>query len=390
MANTLTISSLAENIFKARDKVAREMVGFIPAVMLNTDTKGVSTGGTVTSMRTAEPTLGTSLTPAMSMPAGDDQTVSAETVTMGQAAVVKIPLVGETVQQLINTVGYDVAYQQLIGQGIRVMVNAIEAHIGTVAKNGASRAWGTAGTTPFGSTPKLADAANVQKILDDNGAPMDGRALVINTSAGVALQSLTQLTNANEAGGAELLRRGILGDIFGFAIRKSGGVAAHTKGTGANYLVDLLAGYADGEITIHVDTGTGTFVAGDIITVADDPSGGLYVVGTGFAGDGDGDVMLNHPGLTPLGVFANNKAVTVGANYTANIALQREGVELAIRPPALPMGGDAGQHMTIADDQSPLVFDAAIYPGYLMNVLHLSCVYQAKVWKPEFVATLLG
>jgi hypothetical protein len=385
MSNALTISALAENIFRARDQVARELIGFIPAVMLNTDAKGVSTGGTVTSFRTAVPTLGTTLTPAMSMPDGDDQTLGADTMTISQAAVVKIPLKGEIITQLANTIGYENARQQLIAQGIRAMVNAIESHVATVLKNGSSRAWGTAGTTPFG-TPKLADAANMQKILDDNGVPADGRTLVINTSAAVALGTLTQLTNVGDAGTADLLRRGILGDLFGFSLRKSTKVASHTKGTGAAYAVDLVAGYSVGGTAIHIDTGTGTILAGDVLAFESDDY--RYVVNTGCAGDADQDIVIAQPGL--LAALANNKTVTVGNSYVANMAFHRDACELAIRPPALPPEGDAGSHMIVADDKSPLVFDAAIYPGYLMNVLHLSCVYQAKVWKPEYVATLMG
>lgn len=388
MANALTISALTENIFRARDKVARELVGFIPSVMINASGEGVSTGGTVNSFRTSEPTLGTTLTPAMTLPSGDDQTIGVETMTLGQAAVVKIPLAGEKILQLANTVGYDAALDAMIAQGLRVMVNAIEAHIAEVAYKGASRAYGTAGTAPFGSTPKLADAANMQKILDDNGAPMDGRTLVINTAAAVNLGSLTQLTNVGDAGTDDLLRRGVIADLFGFGIKKSAKVKTHTKGAGAGYDVDLTAGYAIGDTTIHLDGGTVNTTgikAGDVVTFVGDSN--KYVVETGTTAI-EADIVLNRPGLRAT--LADTVEMTIGDSYTANVALQREAIELAIRPPALPQEGDAGDHQLIADDLSPLVFDAAIYKGYLMNVLHLSCVYQAKVWKPEFVATLLG
>jgi len=46
--------------------------------------------------------------------------------------------------------------------------------------------------------------------------------------------------------------------------------------------------------------------------------------------------------------------------------------------------------MTIQDPKTGLVFEAALYPGYGMNVVELCCYYKAKVWKPEFVATILG
>lgn len=389
MANALTISALAENIFTARDQVARELVGFIPSVILNAGSERVSVNGTVTSFRTAQPTLGTTITPAMTMPDGDDQTIGADTMTIGQTAVIKIPITGNVFEQLANTVGYAAAREALIAQGIRTMVNAIEAHVGLVAKNGSSRAWGTAGTAPFG-TPKLADAANMQKILDDNGCPIDGRSLIINSSAAVALATLTQLTNVSEAGTADLLRRGILGELFGFSLRKSAQVANHTKGTLAGSPTITNANFAVGATSLTLSAaGTGTIVSGDALSIANDTAN-VYIVNTGDADvSGGGTVILNAPGLRQA-TGASTRALTVAANYAANMAFHRSAIELVVRPPAMPLEGDAGDHMIIADDKSPLVFDAAIYPGYFMNVLHLSCHYQAKVWKPDYVATLLG
>ncbi len=62
-----------------------------------------------------------------------------------------------------------------------------------------------------------------------------------------------------------------------------------------------------------------------------------------------------------------------------------------MRPPAMPEGGDAAvDRMTIFDPVSGLSFEVALYLGYGMNLLEFTCYYQAKVWKPEFVATLLG
>jgi hypothetical protein len=61
-----------------------------------------------------------------------------------------------------------------------------------------------------------------------------------------------------------------------------------------------------------------------------------------------------------------------------------------MRPPAMPEGGDAGQHEVIYDDQTGLVFDLGLYKGRGMNMLELTCMYEAKAWKPEFIAGLLG
>ena len=383
MANTLTISAFAENLFEAKDIVAAEPTGFIPSVLVNSSEDGVSINGTVTSLVTAQPTLNTSVTPAMTIPDGDDQTISALTTSIGQVANVRIPMVGETWRKLNNTSGSKNALTALLAQAMRVIVNAIESHCGTVIKNGSSRAVGTAGTTPFASSHAV--IPQVHQILKDNGCPEDGQlSLVINTAAGTALRTLSNIYKANEAGGSEVLRRGTLIDLDGVMIKESAGVASHTKGSGASYLINL-GNVAVGSTALTLDTGTGTIVAGDVLTHASD-STNKYIVGTALAAN---VVTLNNPGLKIA--TANNDAVTVGNNYTGNVAFHRNAVELIVRPPALPEGGDAAiDSLTITHEKSGLVFQVSIYGGYKMQMLDITTYYQAKVWKPEFVATLLG
>ena len=85
---------------------------------------------------------------------------------------------------------------------------------------------------------------------------------------------------------------------------------ATADGTGTGYLVDLVAGYEAGDTTIHVDSGTGTILEGDVINFEDDATD--YFVETGFVGDGDGDIVLRAPGLTAA--LADGKTVTIAGN----------------------------------------------------------------------------
>lgn len=393
MANTLTLTGLTELIYNARDQVANEPTGFVQSVLVNTGSEGVSIGGTVKSHVTGAPTLNTSYTPAMTPPNADDQTITVEELTIGQAARVNIPMVGEVWKQIGNTSGTEAVQRDLIAQAIRSMRNAIEAHLGTVIYKGASRAYGTAGTTPFAST--LADANNIRKILADNGCPVeDGMtSLVVNTTAGVNLRNLTQLQKVNEAGdGGSLLRRGELLNLFGLSIKESAGIASHTKGTLGGSPTTTNAGHALAATTINLaSAGTGTVVAGDVATFASENAGIGYVVKTGDSDVSDGGTLvLNKPGLR-VAIGASARAVSIAANYTANVAFHKNAVELVIRPPAIPAQGDlASDRMVVADPKTGLVFTASYYPGYGMGNLELVCLYQAKVWKSEFVATLLG
>ncbi len=384
MANDISLTGLTETLYQARDKVVREGTAFIGGSMVNGGSQAVSTGGTVTSIRTTQGTAITSYTPGMTPPDAADITTAAETLTLNKVAGYAIPLKGEQFLQLANTVGADEALRRLYAQGIRTMVNLIEAEAWSQAYKNSSRAVGTAGTTPFASNFEVIN--DLYQILFDNGCEMNDNqlTLAINSSAGTLLRN--RFTKVNESGSDLTTRTGELLNISGFNIKQSAQIGLHTKGTGASYQVNQT-GLTNGSRAITVDTGSGTILAGDIITFASGTgSGHNYVVGGALASN---VVTLNHPGLR--GNIADNNAITVGNDYTGNVAFHRSAVELVMRPPALPDGGDIAQdRMTMYDDKTGLVFEVALYGGYLMNVIDITMYYQCKVWKPEFVATLRG
>lgn len=382
MANVLT--DLAADIYKAADIVGREAVGVIPSVTINAGAEEAAQGDVVRSHYTRAATVNSSATPAMTIPEGDDQTVDTKTMTISQIASVRIPWTGEDMKHVDNGSGFETVYGDQIKQAFRGIVNTIEAHVATVAYQGASRAFGTAGTTPFGSD--FSEVAEMRQILLDNGMPVtDGQiSLIVNTSAGTNLRQLAQLQKANESGGTELLRQGTLLDLQGFMVKESAQIQAHTKGSGASYLVNSSPSLAVGTTTIPADGGSGTILAGDVVTFAG--TADKYVVNTALAG---GEFVIGGPGLRA--VEANNDAITVGNSYTANLALHRSGVELAMRPLMKPRGGDAAvDEMIVQDPFSGLVFRISAYKGYNKAMFDVTCLYQAKVWKGDAVAILLG
>lgn len=378
MANVLT--DLAADIYKAADIVGREQVGIVPSITINAGSQAVAQGDTIRSFFTRSATVGT-VTPAMTIPEGVDQTVDNKTMTLDTTASVKIPWTGEDMKHVSNGAGFETIYGDQIRQAMRSITNQIETQVGSAIYQGASRAYGTAGTTPFASN--FNEVAQLRKILVDNGCPMDGQVtMAINSIAGVNLRNLAQLQKVNEAGGEELLRRGELLNLQGLMLKESAGIADHTKGTGTGY--QLSAAGSVGDTTISVDTGSGTIVAGDIITIAGDTN--KYVVTSALSG---GSLTIGAPGL--LSAAADNAAVTVGNDFTGNVAFHRAAVELGMRPMAQPNGGDAAvDRMTVQDPFSGLVFEIAAYKGYNKAMFDISCLYGYKVWKDDFVATLLG
>ena len=383
-ANTLT--DLIPDLYAGLDVVSRELVGFIPSVNRNTGVERAAVGEAV-----RWPVVGAmgtfNVTPAMAIPEPADRVVGNGTMTITHAEGVDFGWTGEEQKGLNNGPGMLSIQADFFAQGLRTLVNKIEAHVGTVAYARASRAVGTAGTAPFSGTD-LEDAALVRQILDDNGAPPE-RSVVVNTSAGVKLRKHSQLSKANEAGSTMTLRQGELLDIFGLSFKESAGVPTHTKGTGAGATTDAT-GYAVGSTTITLaGAGTGTIKAGDVITFAGDTN--KYVVKTGDTDvSGGGTIVLNAPGLRQA-IPAAATAITVGNNYAANLAFSRNAIGLAIRPPALPQGGDAAvDSMILTDERSGMSFEVRLYAGYRKIRAEVAAAWGAEAIKEEHIALLLG
>ena len=105
---------------------------------------------------------------------------------------------------------------------------------------------------------------------------------------------------------------------------------------GGNHDLPINAsGYAVGATAIIVDTGTGAINAGDVVTFAGDSN--KYVVKSATTTL----LTLNAPGLRAA--VADNAAITVGDNFTANVAFTQNALVLAARAPASPQGGDSAE-----------------------------------------------
>jgi hypothetical protein len=382
LANTLT--GLIPTLYEARNIISRELTGFIPSVLLDTAAARVATGQPVR-VNIVPKGVANDIVPAMTPPTPNGQAMSYIDMTIQKNRAVWIPWNGD--EQLSvneNGVSFNSILRDQFAEAMRTLTNEIETDLAGLF-TAASRAYGTAGNTPFASN--LADPAQVRKILDDNGCPPGDRQLVIDTSAGAALRTLAQLTKANEAGTQDTLTQGVLLDIHGFKIRESAKVAYHTKGTGSGYLVNNGSNIAAGSTSIDVDTGTGTILAGDVLT--DSQSGvdsNKYVVKTALSA---GNLTINNPGT--LKTWVNNDTLAVGNSYTANLAFHRNALALLARMPALPGGRDmATDRMQLSDPVTGLVFDVAEYAGFHQMFYEVGIAWGVAAVKSEHIALLLG
>lgn len=385
MPNTLT--GLIPDLYAGMDVVSRELVGFIPAAFRNSSAERAAVDEAVSYPIT--PTLASAnIVPAMTVPEPTDRTIGVDNIKITKAKMVEFGFVGEEQKGLNNGPGFLSIQADMFAQALRTLVNEMEVDLATEAMMNASRATGTAGTTPFGSN--VGETAQLKKILDDNGAPMSERALIIDTSAGASLRTLSNLTRVNEAGTTMTLRDGELLNLNGFSIKESAGIRTFTKGTNNGSASTNNAGYAVGATVITLaSAGTGTILAGDYITFAGDTNRYLVVSGDADVSNG-GSITIAAPGLR-VAIPASNTVITTVNNSVRNIGFTRSALHLVTRAPALVNGSDAAtESMMLTDPRSGLSFEIRVYEGYRKTRYEVAAAWGVKATKRAHIAALLG
>ena len=382
MANTLT--NLIPVAYRALDIVSRELTGLISAVNVDAAADTIAKGQTIYSPVVPSGNAIGDITPAMTVTAANDITYGTKSLVIDNYKVSGFNWTAEEEFGINTGVRMENLMRDQLAQEFRKHINAMELALCTAAKNGASRAIGTAA----GQAPILADFAGAKKILDDNGAPSSDRSVILDTTAGVALRGIANLFKVNEAGDSNLLRNGVLGSLYGFDVRESAGIQPVTKGGMTGALINN-GNIAVGSTVLTYDGGTVNttgFAAGDIITIGTDPN--KYVVEVGST-SATGTITIAAPGL--IKAAADNAAITVFGTSSRNCAFSRNAIVLATRLPAIPPQGDmAIDRQVITDPRTGLSFELAMYPGYRMNTYHVSIAWGITVFKPEHLAIIIG
>lgn len=378
MANTLT--NLTPDLYAALDRVSRELVGMIPAVSRDSDVERAAKDQTVRSF-VAPAATAADITPGQQAPNTGDQTFTNKTITISKSRSCPIRWNGEEQLGMNTGPGYNLMFQDQAVQAMRTLVNEVEADLaGLYAK--ASRAVVPNGTILFDAAD-YKDLAEARKELNINGAPMMDRKMVLGNNAAYGLLGNAQNTAVDNAGEIDILKQGILARRFGMDIYESNQIEdAHTAGTGSGYLVNDAA-LAIGDTVIAADTGTGTILAGDIVSFAGDSN--KYVVTSALSG---GSFTIAAPGLRVA--VADNAAITVEDHAERNMVFSKDAIHLVTRAPAAPIGGDmADDVMLIQDPRSGLGFEVRAYKEYRQVHYEVGLAWGYEMIKPEHCILLV-
>ncbi len=195
---------------------------------------------------------------------------------------------------------------------------------------------GVAGTTP----DDLDDFASIRKSLNERGVPSTKRCAVWDVDADSKFASIDALVKVNESGGADALREGEIGRVFGMDNYYSGAVYNHVSGSAVNTTSPKVNGaVSSGATIISVDATsmTGKLLAGDLLTIGDY----TYVV-TADTDDASSNA-INNVAIYPAvqADISDNDAVTFVGDSVRNVGFHKNAFAFVSRALPLPAGADA-------------------------------------------------
>ena len=382
MASNQNLNSCRKDIMLGLRETGYLPFGFLKAVNTNTGAE-VAAKGDVIKVPIGKAGAMIDTPVGFSFPNAANSDVDSINMELQYAKTVPIDWNGEDQKAMLNSGAWGTVLAQQFADAFGQIRDAIEKSVAQEAVATASRAYGTAGSAPFADGTKMGDMANMKGILDMNKAPASGRTIVLSPEAETSLlTNQANLIKVNEAGSSEMIRNGIIMPVYGFNVRSSAQLDKHAKGSAASYVTNLSAALAAGDRDIAIDTGTGTFNNGDVVTFAGDTN--KYIVNASTADS----ITIGEPGLRQS--LADGVALTVGADYTPSIALHKSAIALAIRPPKAPNEGDMLTRELVTDPYSGIVYEVALVKGMRTIQYQVSAVWGVKAVNPAWIATLLG
>lgn len=385
----LTLNGLIPTIYEAMDVVSRELIGFIPAVSRDSSAERAAVNEVVMS-----PVVGAlpaeDLQAAAYAAMAPDRAIGNVQMTIQKARSVPFGITGEESKGLQNAGTLGTINRDSIVQAFRTLTNEVETDLAALHIY-ASRAYGSASQTPFGTASDLSDFAQSRKILDDNGVPQADLHMVLGSSAVANIRGKQSgLFRVNEAGSDDLLRRGALGQVEGFDLHNSSQVKKSVPVGTATGATTNATGYAVGATVITIaSAGTGNVIAGDILTVAGDTEKYVIVSGDTDVSNG-GTLTIAEPGLQKA-IPAAATALTLVAATTRNMFFHRSAIQLATRAPAMPEGGDSADDVVlITDPYSGLTYEFCLYRGKRSIRWEVNLAWGVKAIAPRHIGLLIG
>lgn len=380
MANTNTTTNIVDTIFAQGLMALREYSVMPRYVNRAYDTAPGEKGSTI-EIPIPSAISASAVTPSYVPPDDAGITPTKKTITLDQwyetAFFLNDKEVAETREGFVNS---------QLSEAIRGLCNNVDEAILALYTN--VYGWGgVSGTTPFGTD--FAAFTEARAALAKQLAPKNDRYCVVDEDAEANALLLRPMWDASAKGSTDTLREGELGRVYGAFWAMDQNIPSHTAGTAVGATTDGSA-YAAGVTTVDLaSAGTGTILAGDIITFAGDSQ--TYVVSTGDADVSDGGTIVFAPGLK-VAIATAAVAITVKATHVVNLLFQKDAFALAARPAEAsdPLGIADAQRKAIMDPVSGLSLALEVSRQHYRTRFAFSTLYGVQCIRPELAARIAG
>ena len=245
-----------------------------------------------------------------------------------------------------------------------------------------------------GVTPKtLAEIANARKILQDNRAPRDGRAFVMDNTAEAGFLTLDSLVEVDKSGTNSALRDAALGKVMGMMLVADNQVPTHTAGLySALADVTITTGALGATSIVLTSAGgasTATLLEGDIFTL----EGSQYVVTADTASAIAGVVTVAIYPALPKAFGAMDTVTVAFADVTAkahvpNLMFQKEAFTLASAPLEGALAGANSAFTSAHGITITVTTDYDINTN--TNLIRFDYLYGVQATMPDLAVRVLG
>ena len=258
----------------------------------------------------------------------------------------------------------------------------------------------------YGSGITYADVLTGRVLMQRGLAPLNGRTANLNPQDMADLVSDTKTLFNDQAQLSKQYKEGYMGRAAGFDFMENTLWPNLTTGSeNGSYVVNTSTGITSGSATIAVTGGSGTLVAGDVITIAgvfsvhpeSKTSTGVlqqFVVTAAYAG-GAGNITVSPTPVTSgatqnvtISSAGAGKAVAVGGTasteYTTSLLYQKEAFTFATADLVMPKGVDFAAREMLDG------ISLRVVRQYDINNDNLPCrvdiLYGYKTLRPQFAA----
>jgi hypothetical protein len=268
-------------------------------------------------------------------------------------------------------------------EAIKSIANKIDTLLIAKAESVGYNAVGVAGVTPFAND--LSEFLDADALLNDSLAPPDNRYMAINSRAKAQAMGLRQFTDASFRGDTSGIIRGEIGEKLGAFWFMDQNLPRHTSGTWTN-AGTTTGTNAAGQATVNLTGGTGSILAGDIITFSGSDTQ-TYVVLTA-TGTAPTTAITVSPNLVTA--KSSTETVTVKATHRLNFLFHRDGLALASRPfaGADPMG--LGTYVSAVDPVSGLALRLEVTRQHKRTRWSYDILCGVGAPRPQFITRVLG